>query len=199
MASPPLQSLCKYNTRMISVLVSDRLWTLNELMRQMWITQQWRIIYFPIWTTSSSKPIIWIISTKTRMHSSRMRNVDRMLESASRGGGVCFGGVCSGRGCLLRAVSAPGGGVWSWRGLLPGGVCSGGCLLPGSVCSGGVCLGGVCSQVGRVCSWGCLLPGGYIPACTEADPPSVDRQTPVKILPWPNFVAAGKHILVSQQ
>ena len=36
-------------------------------------------------------------------------------------------------------------------------------------------------------------PGGYIPACTEADPPPVDRHTPVKILPWPNFVAAGKN------
>ena len=39
---------------------------------------------------------------------------------------------------------------------------------------------------------------GYIPACTEADtppPPPVDRQTPVKILLWPNFVAAGKNSL----
>ena len=47
------------------------------------------------------------------------------------------------------------------------------------------------------CSGGCLLQGAsalggvYIPACTEADPPPVDRQMPVKILPWPNFVAAG--------
>ena len=31
----------------------------------------------------------------------------------------------------------------------------------------------------------------FIPACTEADTPPVDRQTLVKILPWPNFVAAG--------
>ena len=55
-----------------------------------------------------------------------------------------------------------------------GGV-TGGCLLPG----------GVCSQ------------GGYIPAYTEEDPlsPPVDRHTPVKILPWPNFVAAGNYIL----
>ena len=46
---------------------------------------------------------------------------------------------------------------------------------------------------GGVCSRGGLFPGEYIPACTEADtPPPVDRQTPVKILPWPNFVAAGK-------
>ena len=34
-------------------------------------------------------------------------------------------------------------------------------------------------------------PGGGIPACTEADNPPVDRHTLVKILPWPNFVAAG--------
>ena len=39
-------------------------------------------------------------------------------------------------------------------------------------------------------------PGGCgIPACTEADtppPPWTESQTPVKTLPWPNFVAAGK-------
>ena len=63
-------------------------------------------------------------------------------------------------------------GVWS-RGSGPGGFWS---------------MGGVCSQGG--CS-----PGGYIPACTEADPP-VDRQTPVKILPWPNFVAAGNYLIL---
>ena len=77
--------------------------------------------------------------------------------------------------------SAPGG-VY-----LRGGVCSqGGCLLPG----GGGCLvwRGACLPGGGVC----LL--GGIPACTEADtppPPPVDRHTLVKILPWPNFVAAG--------
>ena len=43
-------------------------------------------------------------------------------------------------------------------------------------------------------AWRGLAQGGYIPVCTEADPlPPVDRQTPVKILPWPNFVAAGKN------
>ena len=45
----------------------------------------------------------------------------------------------------------------------------------------------------------CLLwGGGGIPAFTEADtlPPNpcgVESQTPVKTLPWPNFVAAGKY------
>ena len=76
-----------------------------------------------------------------------------------------------------RGDSGPGG-LWS-RGVSP---------------LGGLVLGGVSSQ--GVCSWGGgLVPGvwswgGYVPACTDADPP-VDRQTPVKILPWLNFVAAG--------
>ena len=57
-----------------------------------------------------------------------------------------------------RGVSAPGG-VCSWGGLLPGGVCS-----QGGVCSWGVSAPGGCLLLG-VCS------RGYIPACTEADPP----------------------------
>ena len=77
-------------------------------------------------------------------------------------------------------MSVPGG-------LLPGGAWSGGCLLP---------RGGVCSQ-GGVPGPGEGVPdlGGVgIPACTEADtPPPMDRQTLVKILPWPKFVAAGKN------
>ena len=84
-------------------------------------------------------------------------------------------------------MSAPGGSG-------PGGGLVEGCLLPGGSGPRGGCL-----LQGR----GCLLPGGlvwgglvggvgYIPACSEADPlPPVDRQTPVKILPWSNFVAAG--------
>ena len=108
-------------------------------------------------------------------------------------GGCLFwgGGFSWGRGCLL-----PGGGV---SGL--GGGCSRGCVC---VCSGG---GVVWSRVG-VCSWGgvssprgvsapggvCSWEGVCIPACTEADthPPLTESQTPVKTLPWPNFVAAGK-------
>ena len=79
------------------------------------------------------------------------------------------------------------GGVWSWR------VCSQiGCLLPGGCGPRGV---GVSALGGGVCSCqGVSALGGYIPACTEADtPPPVDRQKLVKILPWPNFVVAGKH------
>ena len=40
--------------------------------------------------------------------------------------------------------------------------------------------------------------GGGIPACTEADPPPplwTESQTPVKTLPWPNFVAAGNKLI----
>ena len=74
-------------------------------------------------------------------------------------------------------MSAPGG----------GGACSGvGGSGPGGwfVCSGG----GVSGPGG-----GCLIRGVCIPACTEADTPPVESQTPVKTLPWPNFVAAGNY------
>ena len=60
-----------------------------------------------------------------------------------------------------------------------GGVCPRGeCLLPG----GCLVLGGFCS-------------GGWVSqhAQRQTPLPPVDRQTPVKILPWPNFVAAGKY------
>ena len=81
-----------------------------------------------------------------------------MLPSACRGG------------CLVRGVSAPGGVSG------PGGVCSGGVFAPGGVWSGG----GGCLLQGRGGSGlkggGCLLLGG-IAACTEADPPPVNRIT----------------------
>ena len=89
------------------------------------------------------------------------------------------GGVCSGGG---GGVPGPGGGVGGGGGCLPG---PGGCAWS----RGGVCSRGVCAWSG---GWVVLLPGGGgIPACTEVDtPPPVDRHTLVKILPWPNFVAA---------
>ena len=49
-----------------------------------------------------------------------------------------------------------------------------------TVRSSGRISGGVSSGGGGVCSGGGLLPWGGIPACTEAETPSVDRQTPVK-------------------
>ena len=56
-----------------------------------------------------------------------------------------------------------------------GGLCS--CGWPGGVCSGGGLPG----------------PGGGISqhALRQTPLPPVDRQMPVKILPWPNFIAAG--------
>ena len=111
------------------------------------------------------------------------------------------------RGCLLWGVSALGGvcsGVYSWevcsRGVVCswGGVCSMGCLLPGGVCSWGVSTpwGGVYSQgvsaLGGVCSRGC-----GIPPCTVADTPLwTEWQTGVKILSWPQFIAAGNKIWI---
>ena len=98
----------------------------------------------------------------TRMHSTRMRTVrplvDRMLESASRGG--------SGPGgCLLQG------------GLVPGGVSAPGGFGPGGMSAPG--------ESG---------PGGGISQHALRQTPPVDRHTPVKILPWPNFVAAGKKL-----
>ena len=54
--------------------------------------------------------------------------------------------------------------------------------------------GGVWSR-GGVWSGGCLVRGGLSQHALRQTPP-VDRQTPVKILPWPNFVAAGKNIKI---
>ena len=108
-------------------------------------------------------------------------------ESASRGGGVCSGGsVCSrgvsaggclllgGRGCLLWGVSALG--VSAPRGVSA----TRGCLLQGGVCSQGECL----------------LLGGMYPSMHWGRHPHLltKSQTPVKTLPWPNFVAAGNNL-----
>ena len=67
-----------------------------------------------------------------------------------------------------------------------------GCL-PGP---GGSAWSGGCHAGQGVSAWsgGCLpgLGGSGIPACTGADPALwTESQTPVKTLPWPNFVAAG--------
>ena len=103
------------------------------------------------------------------------------------------------------AVCLPGGGAGrgAWSGGVPG---PRGCLLGGAWFGGVVCLvrgvpgRGVCLVPGG-CAWsrGGAWSGGGIPACTEADtlpPPPCGQNswhTLVKILPWPNFVAAGKN------
>ena len=114
----------------------------------------------------------------TRMHSSRMRT-GRSLT-------VCWS-LLSG-GVLVRGGLLPEG-----SGL--GGVCSQGGSGPGRVSASGRVWshGGVWSR--GVWSQGGLVPGdlvmGVISQHALRQTPPVDRHTPVKILPWPNFVAAG--------
>ena len=84
-----------------------------------------------------------------------------------------------------------------WR-LLPG---EGGSGPPGGrLVWGGLVreVGGWGSGPGGCLVWGGLVPGGLVPGLGGWYPsmhwgrtPPVDRQTPVKTLPWPNFVAAG--------
>ena len=106
-----------------------------------------------------------------------------MPESTSRGEGVSAprGGVCSG---LMSA----GGRCLLW------GLCSGVVSAPGGVSAPrGICSQGVCAP-GGVCSQGGLLQGVSQHVLRQTPPPPwTESQTPVKTLPWPNFVAAGKY------
>ena len=66
-------------------------------------------------------------------------------------------------------------------------------LLPGG---GGMLLGGGVPGLGGMRGVVCLVRGGL--ASQHAlrqtpSPPWTESQTPVKTLPWPNFVAAGKN------
>ena len=97
------------------------------------------------------------------------------------------GGVCSGGGSAPGGGLLPGGwgGVWSrgvsalGRSAPGGGLVLGGCLLPGGLSApGGLCSGGGVSQHALR---------------QTPSPPWTESQTPVKTLPWPNFVAAGKY------
>ena len=109
----------------------------------------------------------------------------------------------TGRSLTIRWSLLPGG-VWSW-GVWSGGVSGpGGCLVWGSAAGECLLLGGV-SGLGVSGPGGWLLLGGggsglggqgisqHALRQTPPTPPPVDRQMPVKILPWPNFVAAGKN------
>ena len=86
-----------------------------------------------------------------------------MLESASQGGGLLPGGVCS-----------------------QGGVCSGGCLLPGGVCWGVSAPGG--SALG-----GCLLGGVVVSqhALRQTPPCEQNDRQVQKYYLGHNFVAAA--------
>ena len=103
--------------------------------------------------------------------------------------------VLWGGGCLVWGLGwcAWSGGVcaWSTGGGVPG---LGGVPGPGVSGPGG----------GVPCPWGVRSEGGgggfwsggvsqHAMRQTHLPPPPVERQTPVKILPWPNFVAAGKN------
>ena len=85
-------------------------------------------------------------------------------------------------GCVPAAywpyagVCFPGGG-WSGSGGVPGGGC-----IPGGLLWGGSGPGG-----------GLLRGGVWYPSMHWGRTPPVDRQTPVKTLPWPNFIAAGNN------
>ena len=85
-----------------------------------------------------------------------------------------------------------GGGVLSPRHvyLVPG---RGGYLVPGGVLSPGGC---VCSGVGGVSGPGGVCSGGVVSqhALRQTPPLWTESQTPVKTLPWPNFVVAGNNL-----
>ena len=114
------------------------------------------------------------------MHSSRMRT-GHSLSVFGGGGDLVPGGV-----------PGPGGCTWS-RGvyLVPGGV-------PGP--RGVYLVLGGCTWSGG-CTWGVSArytpqtrPGTPPPGPDQVPPLLTESQTGVKILPWPNFVAAGNYV-----
>ena len=128
--------------------------------------------------------------------------VDRMPESASREGGCLLRGVSAPGGCLLWGVSTPGLGVSAPRGVSAlGGICLGGVCSGGLSAPGGCLLQGGCLLRGVSAPEGCLLPWGvcsrgmvvFQHALRQTPPLWTESQTPVKTLPWPNFVAAGNY------
>ena len=113
-------------------------------------------------------------------------------------GGVCSGGVWSGPRGVCSGGSAPGG-VWSRGCLLLGRCLPRGVWSQGGVLQGGLLLGGGIWSLGGVCSQGVSAPrgsapGGWYPSMHWGRSPLwTESQTPVKTLPWPNFVAAGNY------
>ena len=129
-----------------------------------------------------------------------------MLASASREGGLPGLGGGSlvlwswGRVCLVWGV-----GLWS-RGGLPGPGWGDGSLVPGGLPGpgGGLWSWGVCLVRGVCLVWGGCLPGpGGLAsqhALRQTIPPLwTESETPVKTLPWPNFVAAGKNRCITKK
>ena len=142
------------------------------------------------------------------MHSSRMRTGRsltvcwRMLPRGVCSWGVStlegsgLGGLLGGGGVSAWEVSARGASALGGSGLR--GICSrkGGLLRRGSGC---LLQGGICSQGGLVQGVSALgvWSQGVVSqhALRQTLPPWTESQTPVKTLPWPNFVAAGKYAL----
>ena len=138
-------------------------------------------------------------SSRSRLSSSRSRSLSRSRSrsrsrslSLSRSRSFRFAATATKKTLILKlkqecipvgcvpAARRPYAGV-----CFPGGVC----LVPGGLSAWS--RGGLPDPGGSAWSWGggavCLVGGGHgIPAGTEADPP-VDRQTPVKTLPWPQL------------
>ena len=152
---------------------------------------------FTFGENNNSSSNTWI-NLKKKQNKQECIPVGCVLAARRPYAGVCFpgGDVCS------RGVSAPRvgvGGVWS-RGAqpAPGG---GGVWSQGVVWSlGGVAgpMGGL--VLGGVCSWGGVCSGGVSQHALRQTPlPPVDRLTPVKILPWPNFVAPGNKLRIWQK
>ena len=130
------------------------------------LIQFWQIWQHDLFTENLEYCQIWL--TQECIPVGSVPATRRLYAGSALGGGVC---VCSG-GCLVWGVCSWGG-VWS-RGSAPGG----GCLLGGSA------------------PGGCLLPGAHPSMHWGRHPPPCGQNswhTLVKILPWPNFVAAGKN------
>ena len=143
------------------------------------INRKWALMVCSHWQRPIPRPIKWCY-------------VDLFGNGKNRWKQECIPVGC------VPAARWPYAGVCLLRG--GGGVCSQGGWSKGGLVPGGICSGGVSSQGGLVLggsgSGGGLLLEGCIPACTEADTPPVDRHMLVKILPWPNFVAAGNQMNV---
>ena len=118
---------------------------------------------------------------------------DRSLTACREGGLPVGGGGVGG----VQGVSLPGGlpigGSPCWGGSprLGGLLARGGSTCWGGLLAGwGLTAGGV-SLLGGLLAWGSPCQGG---SPCQRPPLWTESTTPVKTLPWPNFVAAGNEV-----